>query len=138
MSRETTTDDGSGGSFAGLDPAEDPAGWERRVEEITAAAGPELSRRSARLAPAFGAQIERWARPVLTAAAALIVAGTAALALSGAPRAGGGSSLASSSPGGSAETLISPVVDPWLGSDTLSIERVEELVTVSGPDRGLR
>lgn len=138
MSRDTTPYDGSGRRSAGLDPAEDPAGWERRVEDITAAAEPELSRRSGQLAPAFGAQIEQWARPVLTAAAALIVAGTAALTFSGAPRAGGGSPLASASAGGSGGTLVSPVVDPWLESDTLSIETVEELVTVRGTPGGLR
>lgn len=138
MSREITPNDGSGRAGAGLDPADDPAGWERRVEKITAAAEPELSRRSGQLAPAFGVQIEQWARPVLTAAAALIVAGTAALTLSGAPQAGGGSPLASASPGASGETLVSPVVDPWLGSDTLSIETVEELVTVSGTAPGTR
>ena len=138
MTGNGTPDDGSDGHFAGLDPAEDPVAWERRIEAITAAAEPELSRRSGQVAPAFGLQLERWARPVLTAAASLIVAGTALLTLSGGPRPAGGGPLAAASPGGSGETLVSPVVDPWLESDTLTIGAVEELVTVSGPRRGLR
>lgn len=137
MNRDTTSDDISDRGSAGLDPAEDPAAWERRVGAITAAAEPELSRRSRKLAPAFGVQLEQWARPVLAAAAGLIMAGTAVLALSGGPRPGGGTSLASAS-SGAGETLVSPVVDPWLESDTLTIGAVEELVTVSGPRRGLR
>ena len=138
MSRDRTPDDGDGRRSAGIDPGEDPAAWERRVEAITAAAEPELSRRSERLAPAFGVQIERWARPVLTAAAALIMAGTAALALSGRPQPADRSPLATASPAVSGETLVSPVVDPWLERDTLTMETVEELVTVSAPVRGLR
>lgn len=113
-----------------LDPADDPDGWERRVEAIVAAAEPELRRRSERLAPAFGSQLERWARPVLTAAAGIIVAGTALLVLSGEPVTGGAGALATASGGSSGGTLVSPVVDPWLESDTLTIEAVEELVTV--------
>lgn len=138
MTRNGTPGDGSDGDVAGLDPAEDPVAWERRVEAITAAAEPELSRRSGQVAPAFGLQLEQWARPVLTAAAGLIVAGTAVLALSGGPGPADRTSLAAASPTGSGETLVSPVVDPWLESDTLTIETVEELVTVSAPARGLR
>ena len=75
---------------------------------------------------------------VLTAAAVVIVAGTAVLALTGGPGPGDRTSLAAASPTGSGETLVSPVVDPWLESDSLTIEAVEELVTVGGPARGLR
>ena len=138
MTRNGTPGDGGDGDFAGLDPAEDPAAWERRVEAITAAAEPELSRRSGQVAPAFGVQLEKWARPVLTAAAVVIVAGTAVLALTGGPGPGDRTSLAAASPTGSGETLVSPVVDPWLERDSLTIEAVEELVTVGGPARGLR
>ena len=138
MTRNGTPGDGSDGDFAGLDPAEDPVAWERRVEAITTAAEPELSRRSGQVPPAFGVQLEQWARPVLTAAAVVIVAGTAVLALTGGPGPGDRTSLAAASPTGSGETLVSPVVDPWLESDSLTIEAVEELVTVGGPARGLR
>lgn len=134
MSRESTPDDRG----EGLDPAGDPVGWERRVEAVTSAAEPELARRSGGLAPAFGSQLEQWARPVLTAAAGLIVAGTAALVLAGQPSAGDRSAPATASRGTGGETLVSPVVDPWLESDTLTIEAVEELVTVSAPSGGLR
>lgn len=122
----------------GLDPAEEPVTWERRVEAITAAAEPELNRRARDLAPAFGLQLERWARPVLTAAAGLVVAGTALLLVSGEPPRGGPGPVAAGSPETSAGTLVSPVVDPWLESDTLTIEAVEELVTVGGPSGGFR
>lgn len=129
--------DGNGRSGPpGLDPADDPAAWERRVEAITAAAEPELDRRSRELAPAFGLQLERWARPVLTAAAGLVVAGTALLVLSGEPSRGGAGPVAAGSPGTSGETLVSPVVDPWLDSDSLTIEAVEELVIVGGRPTG--
>lgn len=138
MSRESTSDDRGDGSRPGLDPAGDPAGWERRVGTITAAAEPELSRRSEELAPAFGFQLEQWARPVLTAAAGLIMAGTAALALSGEPRGDEQLSLATTARATGGETLVSPVVDPWLESDTLTIGTVEELVTVNAPSGGLR
>ena len=111
MTRNGTPDDGGDGNFARLDPAADPVAWERRVGAITAAAEPELSRRSGQLAPAFGLQLEQWARPVLTAAASLIVAGTALLTLSGGPRPAGGGPLAAargsatvSSPAGSDAT----------------------------------
>lgn len=137
MSREGTFDDGSERSSGELDPADDPAAWERRVEAITAAAEPELSRRSEQLAPAFGVHLEQWARPVLTAAAVLIMAGTVVLTLSGQPQSAE-RPLAAASSGAGGEALVSPVVDPWLESDTLTIETVEELVTVSGPLRGLR
>lgn len=138
MSRESTPDDRGDGSRPRLDPAGDPAGWERRVEAITAAAEPELSRRSEELAPAFGFQLEEWARPVLTAAASLIVAGTAALVLSGQPPAEDRSALATATRVTKDGTLVSPVVDPWLESDTLTIGTVEELVTVNAPSGGLR
>lgn len=128
MSGESGPEDGGERSPRGLDPAEDPDGWERRVEAITAAAEPELRRRreEARSAP-FPAQLERWARPVLAAAAAVIVAGTALLALAGAPGRSGSASLAAASDAG--ETLVSPVVDPWLERDTVTIGAVEEIVT---------
>lgn len=138
MSRDSTPGDREGRSRTGLDPAEDPAAWERRVEAITAAAEPELSRRAGELAPAFGFQLEQWARPVLTAAAGLIVAGTAALVLSGEPRGDEQLSLATTARATGGETLVSPVVDPWLESDTLTIGTVEELVTVNAPSGGLR
>ncbi len=140
MNRGRRSDDGSERGSGELGPADDPAGWERRIEAITAAAEPELSRRAKQLAPAFGVHLEQWARPVLAAAAVLIMAGTAVLALSDRPQfaerpvAG----VAGASTGRSGEALVSPVVDPWLESDTLTIETVEELVTVSGPLRGLR
>lgn len=124
------------GDLRRLHPADDPAGWERRVEAITSAAEPELRRRAEQLAPAFGLQLERWARPVLAAAAGLIMAGTATLVLSGEPARGGAGPLATASSGGAGGTLVSPVVDPWLESDTLTIEAVEELVTVDGPPAG--
>jgi len=136
MSPGGGADEARGSGRSGLDPADDPEGWERRVEAITAAAEPELSRRSRELAPAFGLQLERWARPVLTTAAGLIVAGTALLVLSGQPPRGGAGPVTSASPDTRGETLVSPVVDPWLGSDTLTIEAVEELVTVDGRPTG--
>lgn len=136
MTRNGGSDRDREGDPPRLRPADDPAGWERRVEAIVAAAEPELRRRSEQLAPAFGLQLERWARPVLTAAAGLIMAGTATLVLSGEPVTGGAGPLASASGGSTGGTLVSPVVDPWLESDTLTIEAVEELVTVDGLPAG--
>lgn len=139
MNGNRGTGEGRHDDGAGLDPAEDPAGWERRVEAITAAAEPELRRRAGEAPGLLGAQLERWAGPVLAAAAGLIIAGTAILALSGAPSDRGGTFLTGPAPAGSGETLVSPVVDPWLESDTLTIGAVEEIVTArAGPGGGLR
>lgn len=114
---------------SGLDPAADPAAWERRVEAIVSAAEPVLRRRAAG-DTAVDLQIERWARPVLAAAAAVIVAGTGLLVASGGPAPEGGSPLADVS-ADDGQTLVSPVVDPWLERDTITVGAVEEMVTVN-------
>lgn len=68
--------------LAPLDPAADPARWERMVAGVTAAAAPELARRARHPAPGMLVVLSGWARPaaggaaLLAAAAALFLAAT--------------------------------------------------------------
>lgn len=135
MTRENGSGDGGDGERPGRGPANDPAGWERRVASIVEAAEPELRRRARRPA-AVGRQLERWARPVLAAAAALTLAGSAFLALEGGR--GDPAAAAERATATARGTLVSPVVDPWLESDTLTIGAIREMVTVADPGRGPR
>lgn len=63
-----------------LTPTASPARWERAVGSIVRAAAPELRRRAA---PGVTGLIGRWARPLVAAAAALIVAASVALLSAG-------------------------------------------------------
>lgn len=136
MTGKNGSGDGGGGERPGRGPADDPADWERRVESIVEAAEPELRRRARRPA-AVGRQLERWARPVLAAAAALILAGSAVLVHAGDSPSRGSDAVT----GGSAAAqgaLVSPVVDPWLERDSLTVGAVEEMVSVADAAGGLR
>lgn len=67
-----------------LDPRRDPRRWQRMVGRITHAAAPELARRAqaARLPPeGLLALLSGWARPALSAAAALAAAAATVLVL---------------------------------------------------------
>jgi hypothetical protein len=70
--------------LAPLSPRLDPARWERMAAGISAAAAPELAHRAA--APDLGLLVvlSSWARPALSAAAALAIAAGGALVLQGA------------------------------------------------------
>lgn len=130
MSERQGPEDGGRGGRPGLDPAGEPDRWERSVEAIVSAAEPELRRRAAG-GSAVGSQLERWARPVIAAAAALIVAGAGVLTVSDRARDGRRDPLAAAGPGSRTATLVSPVVDPWIGRDSLTVEAVEEIVAAS-------
>lgn len=110
-----------------LAPSSDPARWERTVASIVAAAGPELSRRAELAAPWLGRQIAGWARPVLAAAAGLMLLATASfLVEAGAP---GGIGSTAEAPN-LEDALFPPVVASWL--QTGAPPTVEEVV-FSGP-----
>jgi hypothetical protein len=68
-----------------LSPAVDPVRWEAAVRSIRAAAAPELERR-AKAASALSV-LERWSRPVLSAAATVVLLASAAMFAGG--RSGG-------------------------------------------------
>lgn len=65
--------------LSALDPMNDPERRERLIRSITRRALPELSRRAAENSPI--ALLASWARPMLAAAAALVIVSTVILAL---------------------------------------------------------
>lgn len=104
-----------------LDPAADPGRWERAVSGIVDAAGPELRRR-AEARRAWPREVQRWARPLLAAAAALILVSTVSLLL----ETGDGSSPLPA-PTFELESALYPAeVEPWLRGDRQPL--VEEVV----------
>lgn len=120
-----------------LDPSSSPALWERSVASIVRAAAPELRRRAA---PGVTGLIDRWARPLVGAAAAVIVAASATL-LWTADTSPAGSGGSAATPGASAvadlgagerppaglETAVYPEpVGPWMEGDEQPT--VEEIV----------
>ena len=64
--------------LSALDPTADPVRWERLVGAIATRAAPELARRRALRSPVI--VLARWARPTLSAAAAVILAASITLA----------------------------------------------------------
>ncbi|MFP3947750.1 MAG: hypothetical protein ACOC8K_02985 [Gemmatimonadota bacterium] len=109
----------------GLDPARDPVGWDRAVEAIVRAAGPELRRRknAAWLLP------DRWARPVLAAAAGLILVACGSLLWTAARSPSGGVGVVAEATPAFEEALYPPVVAQWLGGQMEPT--VEDLVFAS-------
>lgn len=74
--------------FSPLEP-DDPAHWERLARRIEAAAAPELAaraRRAATPAVSWGQVLVLWRRPLLAAAAALVLLAGGALAVPAAQR----------------------------------------------------
>lgn len=65
--------------LAPLDPTRDAERWERMVAGITAAAAPELARRSRLPAPGMMMLLADWVRPTLSAAAVMAAAAGAFL-----------------------------------------------------------
>ncbi len=79
--------------LAPLDPARDPARWERMVGSVMTAAGPELARRASLPQPGMLLLLSDWMRPAVSAAALLAAAAAAFLVTSGpagTPAVGGG------------------------------------------------
>lgn len=109
-----------------LDAEQDPLGWEERVQAILRAAEPELRRRrgAASILP------DRWTRPVLAAAASLILLACGSLLWSAGQSPLGGERASGSYPAsGFEEALYPPVVAQWIGG---RIEpTVEEFVFAS-------
>lgn len=109
-----------------LDPERDPLGWEEAVQAVMRVAEPELRRRrnAAWIVP------DRWTRPILAAAASLILLACGSLLWSGAGAPLGESRVAGFDPAsGFGEALYPPVVARWIGGQ---IEpTVEELVFAS-------
>lgn len=69
--------------LAPLDPAGDPARWERMVGGIMAAAEPELARRAKLPQPGMLLLLSDWVRPTVSAAALVAAAAAAFLVTSG-------------------------------------------------------
>lgn len=122
MTKHSNRGDGSG-RHEPLNPGAEPLAWERAVGRIVAAAEPELERRRQRP----GLVLDRWAGPLLAAAASLILLASGGLLWSS-----GAGSLPDSAglvEPAFEETLFPPVVARWLRDDAQPT--VEELVYAS-------
>lgn len=99
-----------------LGPEPDPLGWEEAVEAVMRAADPELERRrsAAWILP------DRWTRPVLAAAASLILLACGSLLWSSGqegPFRGVTASSVAAMPGFE-DVLYPPVVARWIGGQS--------------------
>lgn len=109
--------------LAPLDPTRDAERWERMVAGITAAAAPELARRSRLPAPGMMMLLADWVRPTVSAAA-LMAAAAGAFLLTGTRAASAeGESVAS-------QLGYSSSVASWV--DAESAPSLEEMVSVEG------
>jgi len=107
-----------------LDPAHDPARWEATVRRFVEAAGPELSRRRRWRGEAPGLLFDRWALPLLAAAASLLLLLAGASLVRG-PAAGIGGSGELTAPR-LEDVLFPPVVARWIAEE--AEPTVEEVV----------
>lgn len=106
----------------GLDAGRTPQRWERVVDSIVKAAGPELSRRAAGGGGAWSLEVELWARPLLAAAATLILASLGGLALEA-----GDGAAPGAMPVSELESALYPAeVELWMRGDRQPL--VEEVV----------
>ncbi|HEU0302454.1 MAG TPA: hypothetical protein VFR37_23545 [Longimicrobium sp.] len=104
--------------LAPLDPGRDPDRWEAMVAGITAAAAPELARRTRLPAPGMLMLLADWVRPTVSAAA-LMAAAAGAFLLARPGSAGAANSLPS-------ELGYSASVASWV--DAQSAPSLEEMV----------
>lgn len=66
-----------------LTPGREPARWERAVAAVMERAGPELARRAGRSPGGVAVVVDRWARPLLAAAAGLVLAAASLMVAGG-------------------------------------------------------
>ncbi len=109
--------------LAPLDPTRDAERWERMVAGITAAAAPELARRSRLPAPGMMMLLADWVRPTV-GAAALMAAAAGAFLLTGTQSASAEAESVASQLG------YSSSVASWV--DAESAPSLEEMVSVEG------
>lgn len=109
--------------LAPLDPTRDAERWERMVAGITAAAAPELARRSRLPAPGMMMLLADWVRPTVSAAA-LMAAAAGAFLVTGSGRAAAETESVASQLG------YSSSVARWV--DAESAPSLEEMVSLEG------